>query len=214
MVLCLNMKMYFLELGKLPGKIHLTVNDPHVPVAIPSHRVPISIKNRVVNELRQLEKAGANAKVDEPTDWVNCMVTGSKRCGDIRIFIDPQALNKALKREFYPLPVIDDVLPKLSKARVFSNFDLKNGYWHCVLDEKSSYLTTFQTPLGRYRWLTVPAGLAVSTEIFQKRLNAALECLNGVLCVADDILVYGIGDDDDANDHDSKVSKLLERCIR
>ena len=82
------------------------------------------------------------------------------------------------------------------------------------MDEPSSYLTTFQTPLGRYRWLRLPFGLAVSSEIFQKRLNAALEGLKGVVCVADDILVYGSGNtDEEANaDHDRKVCSLLERC--
>lgn len=102
----------------------------------------------------------------------------------------------------------------LAKARVFSKFDLKNGYWHCELDDKSSLLTTFQTPLGRYRWLRLPFGLKVSSEIFQKKINTALECLRGVVCVADDILVYGVGDtDEQANqDHDHNVCQLLKRC--
>ena len=106
------------------------------------------MKGPVISKLRELDKLHVMAKVDQPIDWVSRMVVGSKKSGDIRICIDPQALNKDLKREMHPLPVIDDVLPSLSKARVFSKFDLKNGYWHCVLDEPSSYLTTFQTPLG------------------------------------------------------------------
>ena len=49
------------------------------------------------------------------------------------------------ERELHPLPIMDDILPEPSNAKVFSKFDLRNGYWHRVLDE-SSYLTTFQTP--------------------------------------------------------------------
>ena len=49
------------------------------------------------------------------------------------------------------LPVLDDVVPKLSGARVFSVCDLKQGYHHVGLDEKSSLLTTFVTRFGRYR---------------------------------------------------------------
>ena len=202
------------KIGSLPGLVHLTIDPSVTPVAVNSCRVPLSLQEKVKSELCKLESAGVIAKVDRPTDWVNRMVVGTKKSGDLRICIDPQALNKALKRELYPLPLLDDILPKLSKARVFSCFDLKHGYWHCKLDEESSYLTTFQTPLGRYRWLKVPFGMAVSSEIFQKKLNTALEGLDGVFCVADDILVYGEGENDDAAnaDHDKKVRKLLERC--
>ena len=35
-------------------------------------------------------------KVDKPTEWVSRMVTSLKKNGDIRVCIDPQALNKAL----------------------------------------------------------------------------------------------------------------------
>lgn len=202
------------SIGTLPGVVHLTIDPTHAPVTITSCRVPISLQDRIIAELKRLEQAGVIAKVDEPTDWVNRMVIGTKKSGDLRICIDPQALNRALKRELYPLPLLDDILPRLSKARVFSRFDLKHGYWHCVLDEESSYLTTFQTPLGRFRWKRVPFGMAVSSEIFQKKLHTALEGLDGVFCVADDILVYGEGDSDDvANaDHDRKVRMMLERC--
>ena len=36
--------------------------------------------------------------------------------GKLRICIDPQLLNAALKREHYKLPVLDDVVPKLKEA--------------------------------------------------------------------------------------------------
>ena len=106
------------------------------------------------------------------------------------------------------LPVLDDVLPKLSGARVFSICDLKQGYHHVELDEESSYLTTFATPFGRYRWLRLPFGLKVSSEIFQKRLCMALEGLEGVQCVADDVIVYGR----DRDDHNCNLRNLLSRC--
>ena len=47
-------------------------------------------------------------------------------------------LKTALKRKHYPLPTIDDQLPELSKARVFSVVDIKNGFWHMLLNDESS----------------------------------------------------------------------------
>ena len=142
------------------------------------------------------------------------MVTSLKKNGDIRVCIDPQALNKVLKREMHPLPIIEDILPELSKAKIFSKFDLRNGYWHCSLDEESSNLTTFQTPFGQYKWKRLPFGLAVSSEIFQKKLIAALDGIEGVVCVADDILLYGVGEDEEKakEDHNKKLEVLMERC--
>lgn len=43
----------------------------------------------------------------------------------IRLCIDPKPLKKALLRNDYPTPMIDDLLPDLSKARIFSIADTK-----------------------------------------------------------------------------------------
>ena len=71
------------------------------------------------------------------------------------------------------------------------------GFWHCFLDEESSLLTTFKTPYGRYRWLRLSFGLSVSSdqlEIFQICVSQVLEGLEGVLNIANDILICGAGD--------------------
>lgn len=201
-------------LGKLPGTVHLAVDKDAIPVAIATCRSPVNIKEKIKKKIDEMTEMNVISKVDEPTDWVSRMVTSIKKNGDIRICIDPQALNAALKRELHPLPVIDDILPELSKARIYSKFDLRNGYWQCELDDESSRLTTFQTPFGRYKWNRLPFGLAVSSEIFQKRLMTALEGLDGTICVADDILVFGVGENDGEAeiDHERKLEALLNRC--
>ncbi len=93
----------------------------------------------------------------------------------LRICIDSQPLNAALKREHNRLPVLDDVLPKLKDAKVFSKLDVREAYWHVRLDESSSRLTTMITPFGRYMWKRLPFGLKVSREIFQRKIDEALE---------------------------------------
>ena len=42
-------------------------------------------------------------KMDELTEWVNSMVAIIKPSGKLRICIDPRDLNKADKREYYPI---------------------------------------------------------------------------------------------------------------
>jgi hypothetical protein len=202
------------ELGTLPGTVHLQVDENAEPTITPARRVPTALKEKYKEELDRLEKLGVLATVDEPTPWVSSVVIATKKSGALRICIDPRPLNKALKRETYHLPVLDDLMPDLARAKVFSSVDLTAGYWHCVLDEESSLLATFATPFGRYRWKRLPFGLSASSEIFQKRVNQALEGLNGILNITDDILVYGVGDTDKEaqQDHDRNLEALLQRC--
>ena len=105
-------------------------------------------------------------------------------------------------------------MPDLARAKVFSTVDLTAGYWHCVLDHESSLLTTSATAFGRYRWRRLPFGLSASSEIFQKRVSQALEGLDGILNITDDVLIYGVGDTEDEAivDHDRKLEALLQRC--
>ena len=73
-------------------------------------------------------KEGILANVSEPTDWIFNMVEAKKSNGDLRICIDPSHLNKAIKRPRYAMSTVEDVLPKLTKAKNFTMLDAKNGY--------------------------------------------------------------------------------------
>jgi hypothetical protein len=58
------------------------------------------------------------------------------------------------------------------------------------LDEQSSYLTTIETPFGRYRWLVMPFGNLPAPEYFQQYLERNLEGLPGIKAIADDICLF------------------------
>ena len=53
----------------------------------------------------------------------------------------------------------------------------------------------------------LPFGTKVSAEIFQRKLQESIECLQGVICVADDILIYGQSQED----HNNNLMSILER---
>lgn len=204
----------FSGLGKMPGKVHLYTDDTVEPVVMPPRKVPISVKDKLKDELGRLEKLDVITKVTEPTEWVSGLVVVQKPSGKVRVCIDPQHLNKSLKRGHYPLPTIDDVLPMLNNVKVFTKADCKEGFLQCELDEESSYLTTFQTPWGRFRWKRMPFGISPAPEIFQCHLDQNLEGLPGMYKIADDILIVGRGNTvEDANrDHDRNLQLFLDRC--
>ena len=112
------------------------------------------------------------------------------------------------------MPTIEEVLPNLDKAKVFSVLDAKDGFCHVKLDDESSRLTTFWTPFGRYCWLRLPFGLTSSPEVYQYKQHEALQGLPGVEVIADDILVFGCGDtqSDAVKNHDENLIRLLKRA--
>ena len=72
-------------------------------------------------------------KVEVPTDWISSMVAVQKKDGSVRLCIDPKPLNKALKRNHYPHPDIEDLLPNLAKSKVFSVVDCKEWILACTI---------------------------------------------------------------------------------
>jgi hypothetical protein len=162
--------------GTLPGTLHLEIDESISPVQLPTRRIPLAVKDKLKAELNRLVDVNVITPVDTPTTWISAIVVTVKKNGDIRLCIDPKPSNKALKRNHYPSPTIDDILPDLAHARCFSVLDAKNGFWHVGLDEPSSYTTTFGTPWGRYRWL----GISPAPEEFQRRVNDILLGLPGI----------------------------------
>jgi len=112
------------------------------------------------------------------------------------------------------MPTLEEVLPRLSKAKVFTTLYAKDGFYQIGLDEASSKKTTFWTPFGRYRYLRMPFGISLAPEEFERRLHEQLSGLDGVEILRDDILVAGYGDtqeEAEAN-HDQNLRKLLDRA--
>ena len=158
--------MFDRPLGTFPDKVHLEEEPNAVRVTIPPRRIPTALKEKFKEELTNHVDEKIISPVDQPTPWVSSVVVTTKKSGALRVCVDPRPLNKALKRDTYPMPILNEILPDLSQAKVFSTVDLRSGIWHCVLDDESSMLTTFKTPYGRYRLLRLPFGLSVSPEIF------------------------------------------------
>ncbi|XP_060076924.1 uncharacterized protein K02A2.6-like [Ylistrum balloti] len=212
--LTLKYNSVFEGLGKLPGKLQLEVDRTVQPVQIPTRKVPVAVREKLKDELDRLSKLEIITPVKSPTEWISSMVVVTKPSGKVRLCIDPKPLNKALKRNHYPTPTVDAILPELHKARIFTVADAKDGFWQVELDEESSYLTTFGTPWGRYRWRRMPFGISPAPEEFQRRVDEALEGLEGTMAIHDDILVYGCGETDEEAliDHDKKLQALFDRC--
>lgn len=160
-----------------------------------------------------MRELGVISRVDTPTDWANstALSESTNDKGEItklRVFLDPRDLNKWIKREQHYTKTIDEVVTQLSDAKFFTLVDARKGYWHVPLDEPSSYLTTFGTPFGRFRFTWLPYGLIASQDVSQKQLDAALEGLSGVRGIADDTYTFGSTD----QEYGMNLANLMERA--
>lgn len=198
----------FEGLGTMAGEYHIQLKPDAKPVALFTARnVPIPLRGQVRAELERMESIGVISRVDEPTDWCAGMVVVPKKSGSVRICVDLKPLNESVLRETFPLPKVDDTLAQLSGATTFSKLDANSGFWQIPLAEDSRHLTTFITPFGRFCFNKLPFGISSAPELFQKRMSAILEGLSGVLCLLDDILVFGR----DQKEHDSRLTAALQR---
>ena len=136
-------------IGELEGEYRL--DDAVDPIQHALRRVPVALRDRLKATLDDLIRDDIIEAVEKPTEWISSMVVITKKDSKLRICLDPKDLNRAIRRENYQLPTIEDIATRLHGAKVFTVLDFRHGVWHVRLDDRSSYLTTFHTHFGRYR---------------------------------------------------------------
>ena len=193
--------------GTLPGEYQIKLKEGAKGVIHAPRRPPLALKEKIVNKLKQMEDEGHITKVTTPTEWVNSMTVVAKE-DKVRICLDPQDLNKQIKREHYPMKTIEQIVSEIPKAKVFTTLDAKSGFLQIKLTQESSFLTTFNTPIGRYRWLRLPFGISCAPEVFQRIMDEMLEGITGAFAVIDDILVAG----ETVEQHDQILKQVLQRA--
>ena len=135
------------------------------------------------------------------------MVVTEKKTGELRICIDPRDINKHIQREYYYLPTQDEITRRLAGVQYFTKLDANHGFWQIPLDTESSFLTTFNTPFGRYRFTVVPFGFTFATEVFHRTVHDKFKDIPGCYTDIDDILVVGRS----LEEHDKNLKMTLDR---
>jgi len=123
-----NYPELFKGLGCLPGTYHIELTDGAIPVVHTPRKVPVPQREKVIEELKRMEKLGVIVQQEEPTEWVNSLVVVQKLNGAVRLCIDPRDLNAAMKRSHYPLKTVDEVASRLQGANTFSILDAKSCF--------------------------------------------------------------------------------------
>jgi len=131
--------------------------------------------------------------------------------GGLRLCIDYRALNALTRKDRYPLPLIQETLNNVAKAKWFTKLDVIAAFHKIRIREGDEWLTAFRTRFGLYEWLVTPFGMANSPSTFQRYINWALREFLDDFCSAylDDVLIYTDGSLQQHREHVNKVLKKL-----
>jgi len=116
-----------------------------------------------------------------------------KQNGGLRLCVDYRGLNEITKKDRYPLPLIDDTIARVIKARYFTKFDIVAAFNNLrMASEHNCDLTTFATKFGNYKSNVLPFGLCNGPAYFQRYMNSEfMDMLDRFVSIyIDDILIY------------------------
>jgi hypothetical protein len=128
--------------------------------------------------------------------------------GGLRFCVDYRALNAISVKNRYPIPLIQETLNRLSKAKFYTKFDIIAAFNRLRVAEGDEWKTAFRTRYGLFEYLVMPFGLANAPSTFQHFVNDVLRPFLDVFCTAyiDDILIYS----NSLREHKKHVRLVLE----
>ena len=145
---------------------HIQVDQSVTPKQTPCYPIPVHLKETFKQEVDKMVQAGVLKPVHEATPWINnfVLVESKDKLVNLKLCIclDPTNLDKVIIREPYHFRTPEDIAHLLVDASIMTVCDCKKGYWHQKLDEASSFLTTFNTEIGRFRSTVMQFGATVA----------------------------------------------------
>ncbi|KAJ1585280.1 hypothetical protein NDA15_004744 [Ustilago hordei] len=132
-----------------------------------------------------------------------------KKDGGLRLCVDYRGLNEITVKNRAPLPLIEEQLFLLRKARIYTKLDLRAAYNLIRIAKGDEWKTAFGTQLGLYEYLVMPFGLANAPAHFQSFINDIFRDIIGVYVVVylDDFLIFS----DTEEAHVKHVTEVLTR---
>ena len=152
----------------------------------------------------------------EATPWINTfvLVEGKDKLGGFKLCIclDWTNLNKVIIREPYHFKTLEDIIHLISESCIMTVCNCKKGYWHQEFNEASSFLTTFNTEIGHFRYTVMPLGATIAGDVFQHKLDQCFGHITDVIVIADDIMA--VERKHNHRNHDQALTTLLETASK
>ncbi|WVZ64241.1 hypothetical protein U9M48_013793 [Paspalum notatum var. saurae] len=205
----------------------IPMEEDHKPVVDNQRRMSNEMRSVVKKEVIKLLNAGIIYPV--PTgEWVSPVHCVPKKGGltvvkndknelipqrtvtGWRMCIDYRKLNKATKKDHFPLPFIDEMLERLAKNTHFCYLDGYSGFFQIPIHPYDQHKTTFTCPYGTFAYRRMPFGLCNAPASFQRCMMAIFsDFIEDIMEVfMDDFSVHGTSFDHCLRN----LEKVLQRC--
>ncbi|KHJ30189.1 hypothetical protein EV44_g1969 [Erysiphe necator] len=172
-----------------------------------------SLYNMSVNELQvlrkylhdQLEKE-LNPDIKPPATVP--VLFAKNLSGGLRFCVDYRGLNAITIKNRYSLPLMQETLSRLSKAKCYTKLDIISAFNHIRIAEGQDMMTAFNTRYGLFETLVMPFGLSNAPATFQSHINEVIRPFLDIFCTyyIDDILTYS----DDLTSDRTHVNVVLD----
>jgi transposase InsO family protein len=128
--------------------------------------------------------------------------------GSLRLCVDYRGLNEITVKDRYPLPLIQETLMRLEKAKYYTTLDLPSAYNLIRIKEGDEWKAAFRTRYGLFEPLVMQFGLTNAPATFQHLINDTLRPFLDRFCTAylDDIFIYS----DSLQAHQEHVRQVLQ----
>eukprot|EP00253_Pinus_taeda_P010219 PITA_10219 len=187
------------------------IKEDYKPVRQPQRRINPTLKDIVKEKLQKLPDAGFIYPISD-SEWGSPLVLVPKKNGKWRIYVDYRELNKATKKDHFPLPFIDQVLDGLVGKKFFSFLDGFSGYNQIQISPEDQDKTTFTCPWGTFTYQVLPFGLCNALATFKRAvLSIFVELVrDSVEIYMDDFTPYG----SNFQEALTNLEKVLAKCIK
>ena len=127
-----------------------------------------------------------------------------------RVCIDYRKLNKATRKDYFPLPFIDQMLERLSGYPFYCFLDGYSGYFQIPIVPEDQEKTTFTCPYGTFAYRRMPFGLCNAPATFQRCMMSIFSDMveKFIEIFMDDFSVFGPSFDMCL----TNLSQVLQRC--
>jgi hypothetical protein len=147
---------------------HIYTQGELTPVRQPQRKMNLALKDTVKEEIQKFLIVGFIYPISD-SKWVSPLVVVPKKVTEKWIIcVDFRELNKVTLKDYFPLPLIYQVLDTLSKKKYFSFLDRYSRYNQILIAPKDQDKTTFTCPWGTYAYRVLPFGLCNAPATFQR----------------------------------------------
>jgi hypothetical protein len=144
-------------------------------------------------EVQRLQDAKVTREVKYPV-WLANTVLVKKKNGKWRMCVDFTDLNKACKKDDFPLERVDKIVDDAANSEMISLLDMFSGYHQIRVRKEDKEKTSFITPFGTFCFVRMPEGLKNAGCTFSKMIAIVLhpQIRRNILAYVDNIVVKSV----------------------